>query len=650
MSGESQAERPMRRFEVTVLTLLLLSICASASWGGVNCVADAAGCCCIGARGNVDCDNKDIVDIADLTLLIDHLYITYTPLPSVDEANVDGEDGIDIADITRLINFMYIKFDPLPPCPGAVNHPPVTILTASLADSIWINSTGPGQPGTPIPVSWGGDDRLDHPYEEPQLHFEWRLYGPYDSVTYAAIRSQFVKRVFVTPLGQMHYFGQGDSIIICDTLWIPDAPTWPTIVCQTVLIDNLTSSNSLGTIDTILDVSATAFKYNQTYNKVALSSGNVSDPTVTDTTDTLYNLFHNEMSDSTVGRYFMFWVRAYDFDNASLVDPAPPFQMLFVTDPKFERDVLIADAELSYEINPRNGAKAKAYWNAAIPRWNPVATPDFLTISQPTGNVLPLATLLEHKIIVVVNDEVIPGVTVTSDIRRNLLSALKAGANVWFCGRSQFYGGENTPPKLHARASSYGADKFGMTELCSTGWSYYDYKDPSVRIEDFCGATAVDSTAWPNLVIDTAYLHQRYGWGGDAFPPWMPSLAALPEVDYWSFVPQAENLYTYRSIYTDHHPLVPDSFFFAGKPVVSRLTQGYSRLMFSAFTPYAMSGDSTGGAAQVFIDSVMNWLSEPFVAGTEHSTAATPAISGKSKESKKTAPPDVVGVVGGKKR
>ena len=34
------------------------------------------GCYCIGTAGNVDCDYEDLVDIADLQLLIDHLFIS----------------------------------------------------------------------------------------------------------------------------------------------------------------------------------------------------------------------------------------------------------------------------------------------------------------------------------------------------------------------------------------------------------------------------------------------------------------------------------------------------------------------------------------------------------------------------------------------
>jgi len=72
-------------------------------------------CCCIGTTGNVD--YMDGVDIADLTLLIDHLFINFPSLPCPDEGNVDADGGIDIADLTYLIDHLFINFPDLPDCP-----------------------------------------------------------------------------------------------------------------------------------------------------------------------------------------------------------------------------------------------------------------------------------------------------------------------------------------------------------------------------------------------------------------------------------------------------------------------------------------------------------------------------------------------------
>ena len=74
--------------------------------------------CCAGLSGNVDCDLADVTDIADLSALIDYLYISFTPLCCKAEANCDGSiDGaVDIADLSALIDYLYISFTPVGTC------------------------------------------------------------------------------------------------------------------------------------------------------------------------------------------------------------------------------------------------------------------------------------------------------------------------------------------------------------------------------------------------------------------------------------------------------------------------------------------------------------------------------------------------------
>jgi hypothetical protein len=74
--------------------------------------------CCIGLAGNTDCDPDDIVDIGDLTRLIDYLYISNDPLCCYEEGNADGDPGgvVDIGDLTDMIDYLYISNDPPKPC------------------------------------------------------------------------------------------------------------------------------------------------------------------------------------------------------------------------------------------------------------------------------------------------------------------------------------------------------------------------------------------------------------------------------------------------------------------------------------------------------------------------------------------------------
>lgn len=79
--------------------------------------APASGCC-VGATGNIDNDINDVTDIADLTFLIDHLFITLTPLSCPAEANIDGDGAgvVDIADLTFLIDHLFISLLPTAAC------------------------------------------------------------------------------------------------------------------------------------------------------------------------------------------------------------------------------------------------------------------------------------------------------------------------------------------------------------------------------------------------------------------------------------------------------------------------------------------------------------------------------------------------------
>jgi hypothetical protein len=87
-------------------------------WDGDG-LGDACDGCCIGMRGNVDSSPDHLVTMGDLTVLIDHLFISFAPLDCVDEANVDvSADGlITMGDLTVLIDHLFISFEPLALCP-----------------------------------------------------------------------------------------------------------------------------------------------------------------------------------------------------------------------------------------------------------------------------------------------------------------------------------------------------------------------------------------------------------------------------------------------------------------------------------------------------------------------------------------------------
>jgi hypothetical protein len=76
--------------------------------------------CCRGIAGNVDFDPDERIDIGDLTMLIQYLYVpAHDPPQCLAEANVDGDEqnAVDIGDLTALIAYLYIPPNPEPaPC------------------------------------------------------------------------------------------------------------------------------------------------------------------------------------------------------------------------------------------------------------------------------------------------------------------------------------------------------------------------------------------------------------------------------------------------------------------------------------------------------------------------------------------------------
>jgi len=83
-----------------------------------NNIGDACEACCIGISGNIDADPEDFIDLADLTLLIDYLFISFNIPECMAEANVDGdhESVVDLGDLTALIDYLFISFTPPAMC------------------------------------------------------------------------------------------------------------------------------------------------------------------------------------------------------------------------------------------------------------------------------------------------------------------------------------------------------------------------------------------------------------------------------------------------------------------------------------------------------------------------------------------------------
>jgi hypothetical protein len=90
-----------------------------------NGVGDLCESCCTGPTvGNVDGSPDNLVTMADLTVLIDHLYITLQPLLCVTEGDLDMSGrplakptDITMGDLTVMIDHLFISLAPLQLCP-----------------------------------------------------------------------------------------------------------------------------------------------------------------------------------------------------------------------------------------------------------------------------------------------------------------------------------------------------------------------------------------------------------------------------------------------------------------------------------------------------------------------------------------------------
>ncbi len=90
---------------------------AACAWYQTNLRPTCTVCgCCVGVRGNVDGDGGESVDIADLTVLVDHLFISFTPLICETEGDMVIDASVDIGDLTFLVDHLFISFTPQPPC------------------------------------------------------------------------------------------------------------------------------------------------------------------------------------------------------------------------------------------------------------------------------------------------------------------------------------------------------------------------------------------------------------------------------------------------------------------------------------------------------------------------------------------------------
>jgi len=78
-------------------------------------IAEKMGCCIPPTVGDVD--QSGVVDITDISILVDNQFITLTPLVCEAEGDLDFSGVVDISDVSILIDNQFITLTPLSPCP-----------------------------------------------------------------------------------------------------------------------------------------------------------------------------------------------------------------------------------------------------------------------------------------------------------------------------------------------------------------------------------------------------------------------------------------------------------------------------------------------------------------------------------------------------
>jgi hypothetical protein len=503
------------------------------------------------------------------------------------------------------------------------NNPPSTrILGFDSSLTPFIDAVIPGGIATGIRLMWSATDMLDYPTEPPPFEFQWRHYGPYDSAKFVDLERRFRKVAFVSRDARVFIIGHHDVLTFCDTQYFADTAI---ATCLDLAVDTITVANLYGHLDTILNIDDPLFANDTTFNVISDSSWNMSGntPWISYTRTTLYDAFRHRPSPTTQQARFIFWIRSRD--DAKGPDVTPAFQSYNVVAPKYERDLLIADGEIDFAINPRNYGRARAYWDSIYRLWNPGSNStnfsldsDYAKISQAQGNVLTLKMLLSHKMVIFVSDDVYG--SLFNPVSGNIFTACDAGVSVWVCGRSVIYGGENLPPfLLCAGRPGFPADPknvvrnfqyyFGVECYYYSGWSKFLYKSDR-SAEDFIGTASLDADRWPAMTVDTGRLRRYYIWDPDV-APFRADIGALPEVGYMVSTYGTEVMHLYRSKFGTQALPDPIGISFDGRPVMHRYNRGFFRSAVSLFTPYSL--DSSTADSNVV--RMLRWMYEPWLYG-----------------------------------
>jgi len=408
-----------------------------------------------------------------------------------------------------------------------------------------------------------------------------------------------------------------------------------------IIVDTIQGDNFYGTLDCeFYDIWDSTFA-NDTIRRAIDSSWDGTDTWVENERDSLFDLFRHIDTDSTIVRKFLFTVRCRD--GASVVDLTPAWISFYAVEPRYEREVIVIDfnkalgrtnapyifpTDTNYTGGP--APLIQDYWKNAIDTWATqagFANFDFdidedYVMADFVGRRVDLKRLLQHKMMILYNDDILPsgitdGLVPSSNLGANIYIAIDAGVNAFLTMRAPIMGGQTPAPQDQIIPDASYQRYFGCGMIVYSGWGYNAFdvtrQRPQIRIEDFIGAFSMQDQSpwphWPDISVDTAQLHARYHWSIQ-FPFWgypfswgLADCYALPEVDWASRNYGTEVMFLYRSCYEGAHPL-GEAYNFHGAPVAHRNNAGVFKTVHFSFTPPSI----TDSQMQPILNDILDWL------------------------------------------
>ena len=497
-------------------------------------------------------------------------------------------------------------------------------------DLPFVNAITPGGIITGVKLRWIAYDPIDYPSDPPPFEFDWRLYGPYFPEEMQIVRDSFMTDVYVSNDGNVYRLG--DTVIRCDTFYVEGGFEEE---CDTLVVAENTEPSAFGEMEPYLRVDDSDFVGSE-YDRVQQRS----DGWVSATADTLWNVFEGFHSDTTVEMIYVIWLRARD--DAQVPDLVPFYREFPVINPRYERDIYVMDFtrfKPGALNQPVKRDTIKAYWKTAIDAWGvntgrsivfdtttitegdfnyKDVSPDYIVMTK-WNEGAPIAELLKHKMLIIYDDGIEK--EIFADQWPTTYKAIDAGVNIWLTGRTTLIGGgpgQQEPMTGTGIAPSFAYRwYFGVESMGYSAWSCYldigtasGTCTPKGTYQDFMGTFSRLPGEWPDLDVDTALLHTRYGWNLLAYNYWNGDHPGLPEVDWCVRSFGTEILYKYKSSYGASHPLGGEHILH-GRPVAHRLATNLFKTVHFNFTP--LSIDSA--QMQVVVDSVLNWLYDPTLGG-----------------------------------